>query len=384
MRGAHASPGRRILLSAPDVGEAEEIALVRALRSGWVAPLGPEVDAFEREVAVRVGVRHAVALSSGTAALHLAFVSWGVGRGDVVVTSSMTFAATANAIVYTGAEPFFVDSDATGNMDPELLARALDGLRRGGRRVGAVVPVDVFGRCADYTWIEATAAEHGIPVLADAAESFGASHRGRRAGSLGHAAAISFNGNKIMTTSGGGMLLTDDDGLAAHVRHLSTQARLPGDHYEHAEIGFNYRLSNLLAAVGRAQVGRLDAMMARRRRTRDAYRSVLAAAPGVEFVGGDDDREDNCWLTAITVDPDRAGWSAAGLRRRLADHDIESRRLWKPMHLQPVFAACGATVSGVSERQFDTGVLLPGGSSMTDDDVARIVGVVGGAVMAGT
>jgi len=368
---------RRILLSAPDVGETEEIALVRALRSGWVTPLGPEVDAFEDEVAARVGVRSAVALSSGTAALHLALVSWGVGRGDVVVTSSMTFVATANAIVYTGAEPVFVDSDATGNMDPHLLARTLKELRRDGRRVGAVVPVDVFGRCADYDAIETIAAAYGVRILADAAESLGASHRGRPAGSLGWAAAISFNGNKIMTTSGGGMLLTDDEELATHVRHLATQARLPVDHYEHAEIGYNYRLSNLLAAVGRAQLGRLDAMLRRRRRTRDAYRSAFAGAPGVAFVGGADDAEDNCWLTAITVDPERAGWSAADLRRALADRAIESRRLWKPMHLQPVFAHCGATVSGMSERLFATGVLLPGGSSMTDADVARIADVVG-------
>ena len=366
----------RILLSPPDVGDAEEAALVRALRSGWVAPLGPEVDAFETEVAERVGVRAAVALSSGTAALHLALVSWGVGRGDVVVTASMTFAATANAITYTGAEPFFVDSDRTGNMDPVLLAHALERLRLEGRRVAAVVPVDLYGRCADHDTIAGVAERFGVPVLVDAAESLGARGDGRAAGSHGRAAAISFNGNKIMTTSGGGMLLTDDAGLAAHVRHLATQARQPAEHYEHVEVGFNYRLSNLLAAVGRAQLGRLDTMLARRRRTRDAYRAVLAAMPGVAFLGGDDDAGENCWLTALSVDAAHAGWSAHELRRALDAAGVESRRLWKPMHLQPVFAGCGATVEGVSERLFDTGILLPGGSSMSDADVEQILDVV--------
>lgn len=373
---------QRILLSPPDVGDAEEAALIRALRSGWVAPLGPEVDAFERELADRVGVRTAVAVSSGTAALHLALVSWGVGRGDLVVTSSLTFAATANAIVYTGAEPHFVDSDATGNMDPALLDEAITGLERGGRRVGAVIPVDVFGRCADHDSIAEIATRHRVPVFVDAAESLGARGAGRPAGSHGRAAAVSFNGNKIMTTSGGGMLLTDDEGLAAHVRHLATQAREPADHYEHVEIGYNYRLSNLLAAVGRAQLGRLDGMVARRRHFRAAYRAVLDGVPGVAFLSGDDaasgrgDAEDNCWLTALTVHPARAGWSADDLRRALAGDDIESRRLWKPMHRQPVFTHCGATLSGESDHLFETGLLLPGGSSMTEDDLARIVTVL--------
>ena len=366
----------RILLSAPDVGDAEEAALIRAIRSGWVAPLGPEVDAFEDEMAGRVGVNAAVALSSGTAALHLALVSWGVGRGDVVVTASMTFAATANAIAYTGAEPFFVDSDRTGNMDPVLLAHTLERLHLEGRRVAAVVPVDLYGRCAEHEAIAAVADRFGVPILVDAAESLGAHGAGRAAGTHGRAAAISFNGNKIMTTSGGGMLLTDDVALATYVRHLATQARQPVEHYEHHEIGFNYRLSNLLAAVGRAQLGRLDDMLARRRDTRDRYRTALGGTPGVAFLGGDDDDGENCWLTALSVDPTRAGWTAQELRTALDGAGIEARRLWKPMHLQPVFAGCGATVNGVSERLFETGILLPGGSSMSEADVDRIVDVV--------
>lgn len=367
----------RILLSAPDVGPREEEALVRALRSGWVAPLGPEVSAFEDEVAARTGAGAAVALNSGTAALHLALVSWGIGPGDVVVTSSMTFAATANAVVYTGAEPYFVDSDETGNIDPALLNHALTRLRREGRRVRAVIPVDLLGKCADFDAVEAVAAAHGVRVLADAAESLGAARRGRRAGSWGHAAAVSFNGNKILTTSGGGMLLTPDPSLADHIRYLATQARRPVAHYEHVDVGYNYRLSNLLAAVGRAQLERFDAILARRRAIRDAYRSLVADLPGVRILGDPaPDDEDNCWLTAVVVDPATAGWSAADLGRRLAEADIESRPLWKPMHLQPVFARCGASVSGVSERLFETGVILPSGSGMSDADLERVLGVV--------
>jgi dTDP-4-amino-4,6-dideoxygalactose transaminase len=364
----------RILMSSPDVGELEERYLVDAFRSGWIAPLGPDVDAFEREVASRVGVAHAAALSSGTAALHLGLLTLGVQAGDVVITSTLTFAATANAIAYTGAEPYFVDCElATGNMDPELLERAILELRAGGRHVAAIVPVDLFGKTADYTRIEAIAAEHGVPVLADAAESLGAVHRGRAAGSFGAASAVSFNGNKIMTTSGGGMLLTDDAELAARVRYLATQARQPAVHYEHTEIGYNYRLSNLLAALGRAQLLRLDSMMARRREIRDTYRALFAGVPGVTIFGGDDDGEDNCWLASVVVDPVTAGWRAADLSAALDEANIESRPLWKPMHLQRVFAASPTMLNGNAERIFTTGLTLPSGSALSDADVERVM-----------
>ena len=245
----------RIYMSSPDVGELEEQYVIAAMRSGWIAPLGPDVDAFEAELAGRVGVAHAVALSSGTAALHLGLLGLGVGHGDIALTSTMTFAATANAIVYTGAEPYFVDCALeTGNMDPALLREAIEQLTQDGERIGAIVPVDLLGKAVDYTEICAIADEFGIPVLADAAESLGAQHRGRAAGSFGRASVVSFNGNKIMTTSGGGMLLTDDADLAVRSRHLATQARQPVAHYEHVEIGYNYRMSNLLAALGRAQL----------------------------------------------------------------------------------------------------------------------------------
>lgn len=367
----------RILMSSPDVGELEERYLIEAFRSGWIAPLGPDVDAFEREVAERVGVAHAAALASGTAALHLGLLTLDVRPGDVVVTSTLTFAATANAIAYTGAVPHFVDSEwATGNMDPALLERALTELRAAGARVSAIVPVDLLGKAADYSRILPIADRFGIPVLADAAEALGARHAGRAAGSFGAASALSFNGNKIMTTSGGGMLLTDDGELAARVRYLSTQARQPAVHYEHTEIGYNYRLSNLLAALGRAQLIRLDEMMARRRRVRDAYRAVIAGVDGVEIFQGADDADDNCWLTSVVVDPAVTGWTAHDLRAALTEADIESRPLWKPMHLQAAFAHASATLDGTAERLFETGLTLPSGSALTDGQITRTAGVL--------
>ena len=369
----------RIYLSPPDVGSLEEEYVAAALRSGWVAPLGPEVDGFERDLADRVGVAHGVALSSGTAGLHLGLLALDVGPGDVVVTSTMTFAATANAIVYTGAEPYFVDADwVTGNMAPDLLEAALDRLRAAGERVAAVVPVDLLGKAVDYTAIEEIAARYGVPVLADAAESLGASHRGRAVGSFGRASVVSFNGNKIMTTSGGGMLLTDDEKLAARVRYLATQARQPVVHYEHTEIGYNYRLSNLLAALGRAQLTRLDAMIARRRALRDRYRARFAEVPGVDIFGGEGDEHDNVWLTSILVDAPAAGWEPEELREALTEADIECRPLWKPMHLQPVFQGARGEITGASEQLFRTGLTLPSGSALSDTDVDRVFSVVDG------
>ncbi len=370
----------RIYLSSPDVTQAEEDALLRALRSGWVAPLGPEVDGFEEELAAFTGREHAVALSSGSAALHLGLLQLGARPGTVVITSSMTFAATANAITYTGATPVFVDSDETGNVDPSLLAKALDDQVRRGAEVAAVVPVDLIGKVADHRAIEEAAAGHGVPVLVDAAESLGASRDGRRAGQDGIASIVSFNGNKIMTTSGGGALLCDDPDMAARTRYLATQARQPVVHYEHVDVGYNYRLSNLLAAVGRAQLERLPSMLERRRGWRRRYAEVFADVPGVSLFGGDDGRDaplggdhDNFWLTSVVVDPDVAGWSAEDLRSHLAEDDIEARPLWKPMHLQPVFASCPSYANGTSERFFRTGLSLPSGSALSDEQFGRVL-----------
>jgi dTDP-4-amino-4,6-dideoxygalactose transaminase len=362
----------RILLSSPDVGELEESYVVEALRSGWVAPAGPSVDAFEREVAERVGVKHAVAVSSGTAALHLALISLGVGPGQVVVVPTLTFAATANAVAYTGAEPVFVDCDPlTGNIDPGLLEDLLSALTREGRRIGAVISVDLFGKCADYSDLTPLCDGYGIPLVEDAAESLGSTYQGQPAGSFGVAGVISFNGNKIMTTSGGGMLLSDDLSLAARCRHLSTQARQPVSHYEHEEIGYNYRLSNLLAALGRAQLRRLDEMIARRRALRDAYAKLFASVDGVTLLGADD--EANCWLTSILVDPARAGWRASDLAEHMVGQDIETRPIFKPMHMQPVFSGTRSALTGSAEWLFENGLTLPSGSVLGESEKQRVL-----------
>lgn len=349
-------------MSPPDVGQREEEYLLRALRSGWIAPTGPEVTAFEREIAARCGVEHAVAMTSGTAALHLALAGVGVGVGDVVMVSTMTFVASANAVAYMGAAPCFVDSREDGNLDPDLLELAIVDQRVKGKRVGAVMAVDLLGRVADYDAILAVCQRHGIPLIEDAAEALGATNNGRRAGSFGAAAAISFNGNKIMTTSGGGMLVTTDPELADHARFLSTQAREPGPVYVHAHIGYNYRMSNLLAALGRAQLSRLDDMIARRREIRAAYREAVATVPGVSIFQGNRDGEDNCWLTALVIDSDIAGIKAADVLDGLEARDIEGRALWNPMHNQPVYSHAPSYVNGVSDRLFRHGVTLPSGS----------------------
>ncbi|GAB3252859.1 DegT/DnrJ/EryC1/StrS family aminotransferase [Arthrobacter pigmenti] len=358
-----------IQLSVPDVGPVEEAALLRAFRSGWVAPAGPELDHFEAEIAAATGRAHAVALSSGTAALHLALLAHGVGPGDVVPCSSMTFAATANAIIYTGARPYFIDSDGSGNMDVGLLASALSQLSGQGHRVGAIVPVDLLGKVADYPAICALGAAYGVPVIADAAESLGATLAGRPAGSFGAAAILSFNGNKIITSSGGGALVCDDPDIAARARYLATQARQPVPHYEHIDVGFNYRLSNLLAALGRAQLGRLPELLAARRSIRAQYRTLCGGHDGMEIFGGDDGG-DNCWLTALVIDPARAGFNAAALGAHLRSRGIETRPLWKPMHLQPVFAdpvQYPRQTNGTSEAFFKNGLTLPSGSTLTSE-----------------
>ncbi|APH00803.1 pyridoxal-5'-phosphate-dependent protein [Janibacter indicus] len=385
----------RILMSQASVSAVEEDFVLDALRSGWVAPLGPHVDAFEGEIAERVGVRHALALSSGTAALHLALIHLGARPGTKVVLSTMTFAATANAVVYTGADPVFVDSrSGDGNVDAELMVEAVRTLLADGETVVAAIPVDLFGRTADYDVLEPGLADLGVPLLADAAESLGASLGNRAAGSFGTAAALSFNGNKIMTTSGGGMLLSNDAALVDHARKLSTQSREPVPWYEHTEIGYNYRLSNVLAALGRGQLQRLDGMIARRREIRDRYAAAFADLP-LRFLGRDDagrdDTDDNCWLTTVVLDPSlveerRSDSPVVEERRRslettpadriveaMSAQQIEVRHLWKPMHLQPVFSGARSFTTGVSEDLFTRGVTLPSGPALTDAQIDRVI-----------
>jgi dTDP-4-amino-4,6-dideoxygalactose transaminase len=367
----------RIYLSPPHVTGREAELVAEAIASNWIAPLGPQVDAFERELAAVAGVEHAVALSSGTAALHLALVVCGIGAGDEVACSSFTFAASANAITYTGATPFFVDSDAaTWTIDPELLERGLRDRRAAGANVRAVLAVDLYGQCCDYDALREICQGHEVVLVQDAAESLGATHRGAPAGGQGALAAFSFNGNKIITTSGGGMLVSQDRDWVEHARKLSTQARQPVPHYEHVEVGFNYRMSNLLAALGRGQLESLPERVATRRHIRDRYRELLDGTPGIEFMPEAPYGTTNAWLTCIVVDPDTFGADREAIRLALEVEDIEARPLWKPMHLQPVFAASPAFGGDVSARLFERGLCLPTGSSLTDADQDRVVATI--------
>jgi dTDP-4-amino-4,6-dideoxygalactose transaminase len=367
----------RIFLSPPDVSDVERKLLLEAFDSNWVAPVGPDLDAFEEQVAELVGVRHAVALASGTAALHLALVAAGVRRGDTVLVPSFTFAATANAVMYLGARPVFLDSTADSwNVDPALVAEELRARAERGQLPRAVVAVDMYGQCADYQPLLEACDRYGVALIEDAAEALGATYRGRPAGSFGIAGVLSFNGNKIITTGGGGMLVTDDGGIANRTRHLATQAREPVAHYEHRTVGYNYRLSNLLAAVGRGQVQRLGEMVAARRETARYYREALGDLDGLTFMPVAGYGEPNWWLTCLLVDPDRFGASRDQLLARMAAHNIEARPAWKPMHLQPVFRDCVMRGGDVSADLFRRGLCLPSGSALTEHDRRRVVDAV--------
>jgi len=368
----------RVYLSPPDVGDEERRMLLEALDSGWIAPLGPHVDAFEAELARRVGVPYAVALSSGTAALHLALLLVGVERGDDVLVPSFTFVATANAATYAGARPVLVDSDeATWQMAPDLVAQELADRARRGTLPKAVVTVDLYGQTADYGRLVPMCEEYGVVLVEDAAEALGATHRGAAAGSFGAAGVFSFNGNKIITTSGGGMLVSGDERLAGRARHLATQAREPEAHYEHVDMGFNYRMSNLLAALGVAQLHGLDRRMGRRHDVNAAYRRALGGLPGIRFMPRADYGEPNDWLTCILVDPAEFGSTREEIRVALEALDIESRPTWKPLHLQPLFAGAPVLGGSVSARIFEHGLCLPSGSSLSDEDQQRVVELIG-------
>jgi dTDP-4-amino-4,6-dideoxygalactose transaminase len=363
----------RIFLSPPHVGDAERAMLLDAFDSNWVAPLGPHVDAFEAEMAGRLGVRRAVALSSGTAALHLALLSLGVGEGDTVLVPTMTFAATANAVTYVGAQPVFVDSDpSTWCLDPVLVEAELKRRLDAGEPVAAIVTVDLYGQCCDYDALTELSDRYGIPLIEDAAEALGSSYRGKAAGAFGAAGVLSFNGNKILTTSGGGMLVTDRDDIADAAKHLATQAREPVLHYEHRDIGYNYRLSNLLAAVGRAQLAQLPGRVAARRRINAVYTEAFREVRGVTMMPQAPYGESNCWLTCVLLDPDEFA-SPEQVCRFLAGHDIEARPTWKPMHLQPVFRETQRVGGAVSEAIYASGVCLPSGSALTRAQQRRVI-----------
>ena len=387
--------GKKIYLCSPHMGGGEMKYVKEAFDSNWVAPLGPNVDAFERELCAATGAKHVAALSSGTAAIHLSLIMLGVGPGDYVIGTSFTFSATVNPIAYLGATPVLVDSEpGTWNMDPELLEEAILGLKSGVLRSGgpavlpskgngegklpkAIVVAHLYGMPARMKEIMAVADKYGIPVVEDAAEALGSEYMGRRVGCNSKFGILSFNGNKIITTSGGGALISDDASLIERARFLATQARDPAPHYQHSVIGYNYRMSNVVAGVGRGQLEVLDLRVRQHREFNAWYRELLKNVPGVTFQSEPSaDFYSNFWLTCIEIDPAVAGTDREKLRLAFEAANIESRPLWKPMHLQPVFAGCPAFVNGTSEKLFENGLCLPSGSNIEADGRRRIVEVL--------
>lgn len=372
---------QRVWLSSPHLGEEESAFVQEAFRTNWIAPLGPHVDAFERELAQRVGVGHAAAVSSGTAAIHLGLLLLGVKHGDTVFCSSLTFVGSANPILYTGAQPVFIDSEPESwNMSPAALERAFAWAQRENRLPRCVVIVNLYGQSADMDALLPICERYGVPVLEDAAESLGATYKGRPSGSFGRLGIFSFNGNKIITTSGGGMLVSDDEQLMARARKLATQAREPAAHYEHVEMGFNYRMSNVLAGIGRGQLKVLGDRVDQRRHVFDRYRQALAAHGQVQWMPELQGSRSTRWLTCFTLSGADASARRDRLMRMLERHSVEARPVWKPMHLQPLFAGAPyfAHQEGddVSARLFDSGVCLPSGSNMSETDIDRVIALV--------
>lgn len=376
---------KHIHLSLAHMSGKEEEFIHEAFLTNWVVPLGPNVDGFENDLAAWLGKKsasplHVVALSSGTAAIHLALVMLGVGPGDEVICQSFTFAASANPIVYQGATPVFVDSEpGTWNMDPELLRQAInDRLRATGKLPKAIIPVHLYGTPARMDEINSVASAYGIPVVEDAAEALGSEYNGSYCGTFGTYGALSFNGNKMITTSGGGALICPDEESARRVKFYATQARENFPYYQHEQIGYNYRLSNISAGIGRGQMYVLDEHIARRRAIHALYVEKLKNTPGITVMQprSNVNLHPNYWLSTILVNPQEAGFTYQELSARLTAADIESRPLWKPMHLQPVFAKAPAYVNGVSEALFAQGLCLPSGPMVTDEDVDRIVEII--------
>ncbi|HEX6924644.1 MAG TPA: NeuD/PglB/VioB family sugar acetyltransferase [Longimicrobiaceae bacterium] len=368
---------KRIYLSPPHMSGLETQFVSEAFRSNWVAPLGPNVDQFEAEFCDAVGVSHAVALSSGTAALHLALRLIGVGPGDEVLVSTLTFAASVNPILYLGASPIFIDSEEVSwNLDPALLAEVLEERSRNGPMPRALVLVHLYGQTANLDPIQEICRRYGVALVEDAAEALGATYRGRPAGSFGQAGIYSFNGNKIITTSGGGMLVSDDEELVEHARMLATQARDPAPHYQHSEIGYNYRMSNVLAGIGRGQIRVLPERVEARRRNFERYYEALRSVPGIGFMPEAPWGHATRWLTCITVDPKEFGRDREDVLRCLEALDVEARPVWKPMHLQPVFAGYPSVGGAVAERLFTAGLCLPSGSNLAESDIARVIDAI--------
>ena len=367
---------KRRLLSAPQVNLDDRAAVDQSLFSGWLAPAGPDLNQFEQEIADYVGVAFSVGLSSGTGAFHLGLKYLGVEPADLVLVPTLTFGATAFAATYVGATPVFIDSDQSWNMDPEQTRRALETLTGSGQRVAAAVPVDLYGSPANYGKLLPLFEEFGVPVFEDAAEGLGGISGERKLGSLGLGAALSFNGNKILTTSGGGMLVTSNEEFASKVRFWATQSREDYPWYEHEEIGYNYRLSNILAALGKSQLKRIDATVARRREIRELYRTGLAEFFGVSVQSDPPWGQSNAWLSVVSFDLRMHPEAPTRVRLALEERNIESRPVWKPMHQQPVFAGAQAFLNGNADKVYASGLCLPSGPGITDSDIEEVCDVV--------
>ncbi|WP_373774690.1 DegT/DnrJ/EryC1/StrS family aminotransferase [Porphyromonas loveana] len=374
---------KRIWLSLAEMGGEEQRFIQEAFDTNWVVPLGPNVNGFEADLEsyLQIEGKRVVALSAGTAALHLGLVMLGVGRGDEVICQSFTFSASANPIVYQGASPIFVDSEPdTWNMDPKALEAAIkDRIAKTGRKPKAIIPVHLYGMPAKMDEIMAIAQKYDIPVLEDAAEAIGSTYKGRRCGSFGAYGALSFNGNKMITTSGGGALVCPDGVAAKWVMFYATQARDEAPHYQHSHIGYNYRMSNICAGIGRGQMLVLEHHIAKRKQNHRRYMELLADVKGISVLDNpSSDFDSNFWLTCIVVDPDEAGFSREEVRLALEAENIESRPLWKPMHLQPVFSQCPFYGDGTSEALFNDGLCLPSGSLLEEEDLERVCRVIKG------
>lgn len=369
---------KKIWLSSPHIGNEEQKFVKEAFDSNWVAPLGPNVDGFEAEMSKYLNIRSAAALSSGTAAIHLALIMNGVVAGDEVICQSFTFSGSANPIAYQQAKPVFVDSETESwNMDPILLEEAiLDRKKKTGKYPKAVIVVHLYGQSAKIDEIVNICKKYGIALIEDAAEALGGSFNGKKLGTFGDIGILSFNGNKILTTSGGGMLVSDNEEFAKKARFLSTQARDNAPHYEHTHIGYNYRMSNILAGIGRGQLVVLEDRVKRKREIFDRYYNTLYGIDGIQFQPELENSFGNRWLTALIIDPDKTGVSREDVRLELLKYNIESRPLWKPMHLQPVFNACERYVNNSSENMFKNGLCLPSDTKLTNEEIDGIIKII--------
>lgn len=371
---------QKIWLSLAHMGGKEQQFIQEAFDTNWVVPLGPNVDGFENDLKEYLGCnKHIVALSSGTAAIHLGLIQLGVGPGDEVICQSFTFSATANPIKYLGATPVFVDSESeTWNISPTLLEEAIkDRIARTGCKPKAIIPVHLYGMPAKMDQIKEIANRYEISVLEDAAEALGSKYKGQYCGTFGHMACLSFNGNKMITTSGGGALVCSTPEDAAKTKFYATQARDNAPHYQHSHIGYNYRMSNICAGIGRGQMYVLEEHISRRREINNTYKQLLKGVPGISFLEGPtSDFESNQWLSCIIVCPSKAGFSSEDLRLKMESENIETRPLWKPMHLQPVFKDCPFYGDGTSEKLFEMGLCLPSSPILTEEDILRIVSII--------